>query len=90
MTGADLHDWICMHDCEAEPLAEHKARIIYYYNKKKPDRTAYLPLPLDKPVKDYTVYYICSVQLHIPVPDHAKYMKGVQARIEKDNKHGKK
>ncbi len=89
MTRADLYDWIIAHDCEAQPLDEYRAKVLYFVNPSKGGQ-AWLNLPINEsPVKDYTICSICS-SLQIPIPTQASYMKEIRAKINSESKRRKK
>jgi len=83
MTSADLYEWVQLHGCYIEPLAEHKANVLQVTNPNNGTKS-YLYLPIDKPIKDFTVYKVCN-DLGIPIPDHASYIKPLHDEIK--NKH---
>jgi len=88
MTRRDLYDWVISQGCEAKPIPEHKAKVIYFLNPNTGAKY-WINLPInDTLVKDYTVYRTCC-NLGIVVPDHVTYMSQVNDAIEKVDKKRK-
>jgi len=82
LSGLDLFDWVRTKGCEIIPLPEHKAKALLIRNPKN-GKEAFLSLPInDKPVRDYTVYRICT-RLCIEPPTCTSYLKEIHEEIEK-------
>lgn len=86
MTRADLADWVMQHGCQVAefPDVNNTASVVRFRNPSTNGR-AYLDCPFDeRPVKDYTVYRICTL-LGIKIPDHVKYLNDLYDHIERNH-----
>jgi hypothetical protein len=80
MTGNDLYDWVRCHNCTITPLAKHKANVLLIKNPKTGSE-AFLNLPIDTQIRDFTVYRVCA-KLGIPIPNYTTHLKEIHDRLE--------